>query len=218
MTTRLLSFVATLSIMACAYSQGGFAGGGNVSLSIGANDATLQKRVSLNRSFTLSEFTEWLKEQKVSFVYSARPGVPSSTVVVNIQDKPLRDVMVSVAYSLGATWSQIGEIYTLVGPQVIISNGVVMTTNGEVIQGPSRLEPQKAQGQTIMKAIAPLEGRKPRQVPLSEPQRRIASKRGYLKLSELSKYQKGILGNSIPKNGDLIISCRGADVVVKLEI
>jgi len=105
-----------------------------------------------------------------------------------------------------------------VGPQVIISNGVVMTTNGEVIQGPSRLEPQKAQGQTIMKAIAPLEGRKPRQVPLSEPQRRIASKRGYLKLSELSKYQKGILGNSIPKNGDLIISCRGADVVVKLEI
>lgn len=67
-------------------------------------DQDLNRKVSLNINGTFGDVLKWLKSQNIDFVI-ADEGASKRRIAVNMQNKPLREVLDAVAAAMGGSWN-----------------------------------------------------------------------------------------------------------------
>ena len=77
------------------------------------DDPTVRRTVSLSGNYSVSELLDFMKSFSVNFVVPARVDLDTFRLRLNIQDKPLRDIMVCVSSAMNGTWIYQAGIYIL---------------------------------------------------------------------------------------------------------
>lgn len=211
-----LLILAASTLVASLCAQGGIFPGGSPDFGgLGAKDAALSKIVSLDGKFAPVDLINWMRKQDFSFVL--KPGVAfgKDPIEIRIKEKPLRHVLSAIAFSLDSNWVVVGEVYVLVGPQVFVSNGVVVTSSGRVVSEPTpssqsfqsaRMTPQQAPQRQLVLFVHSL----------TTAQQKLLKKKGFLTLSNLSKHQLSLLANPKADGSTIETIIDGQRVAVKL--
>jgi len=77
------------------------------------DDPVVRRSVSLAGNYSVSEILDFMKSFSVNFVVPARVDLETFRLRINIQDKPLRDIMVCVSTAMNGTWIYQAGIYIL---------------------------------------------------------------------------------------------------------
>ncbi len=77
------------------------------------DDPVVRRTVSLAGNYSVTEILDFLKSFSVNFVVPARTDLDTFRLRLNIQDKPLRDIMVCVSTAMNGTWIYQAGIYIL---------------------------------------------------------------------------------------------------------
>jgi hypothetical protein len=77
------------------------------------DDPVVRRTVSLAGNYSVTEILDFMKSFSVNFVVPARMDLDTFRLRLNIQDKPLRDIMVCVSTAMNGTWIYQAGIYIL---------------------------------------------------------------------------------------------------------
>jgi len=220
--------IALCIIATGANSQAGGFGSGQSGERLGAGDKSLDRGVSIKGELNLVEVFEFLKGHNVNFVVAKDSRFADGKVQFNIQDKPLRDFMEAVAVVFEGEWIAKGDVYILVAPQMIVSNGTIISPRGR------RISEIPSQGGFAYPSAAPAitfdttrpdSASGPRIAPtptsrlwssLSHFQRSQIASVGYLKLGQLNKNQQQMIGNPSATGKMTTVQSEGHSVKIKL--
>ncbi|HEY0866601.1 MAG TPA: hypothetical protein VGE01_04455 [Fimbriimonas sp.] len=104
-----------LSCISGAQTNEGFGGGG-----FGAgrgqplgNSPALDKPVTFRGTVSLRELPAFLIKLNVDFVIADTERLPDRKLTMNINGKPLRDVLLAVGHAVNGSWVGSGEVFAL---------------------------------------------------------------------------------------------------------
>lgn len=185
---------------------------------LGLQNGVLSDQVSLEGKFTPTQLIDWIRKQKISFMIKEGSTFGKDAIEIRVKNQPLRDVLEAIAYVLDAHWLEKGDIYILTGPHVFVSNGVVMTTSGRII-GSTSNAPTPADS-TFKRPLSNTPSMQPSvklfAMSLTDSQKKVLKKKGFLTLDDLSKYQLELLSNPKADGTKLDTIVDGLRVAVKM--
>jgi hypothetical protein len=98
-------------------------------------DPALERTVSYRGYIQLRELPDWLTKHDVDFVIADPDKLPDRRLALNVNNRPLHDVLTAIGNAVNGNWVRSGEIYALQVPPAPWIHGYPPPTRGPIEGG-----------------------------------------------------------------------------------